>query len=118
MLFPYWPEFRHRQTEPHLVPWNDPYRPFYPHHAEFWPASVPEHEMFKQKARDVARKRRRTFLRKLLLLDRLGQFFGRSPVKDEAAARDGKLGAPGDHCLPGPANFRHSQAGCACRPAC
>lgn len=70
MLFPYCPSFRRRDVEPGRIAWNDPRRPLYPNHAEFWPAEEPEHVRFDRLARKFARRRRqiafRRFLRRLV----------------------------------------------------
>lgn len=52
--------------------WNDPIRELYPHHAEFWPAEVPEHHLLRQRHLRRVRRRRRLMIRKFL-----GWCFGR-----------------------------------------
>jgi len=46
--------------------WNDPIRELYPHHAEFWPADIPEHHLLRLRHLRLARKRRRLMIRKSL----------------------------------------------------
>ncbi len=66
MLIPYSVTFPNRPHRRNTVAWNDPVRTLFPHHAEFWPQETPEHVMFEEKARELARSRRKRLLDKLL----------------------------------------------------
>lgn len=81
MLIPYSLPLETRGKPGTARRWNDPVRDLYPHHAEFWPADIPEHHLLRQRHLRLARKRRR-----LMLLKALRWCFGRSRIQRRSRA--------------------------------
>jgi len=92
MLIPYSLPLEKKGQSKTSRPWNDPVRALYPHHAELWPAEIPEHHRLLALHLRLARKKRRLMVLKLLRWC-LGRSPGprRHPIRPKAANDTGAV---------------------------
>lgn len=90
MLIPYSLPFEKKDCSRTGRTWDDPVRALYPHHAELWPAEMPEHHQLMALHLRLARKRRRLKVLKFIKWCLGGPSRRRlEPARPATAANDG-----------------------------
>lgn len=90
MLIPYSLPLEKKDCCRNSRAWDDPVRALYPHHAELWPAEMPEHHQLMALHLRLARKRRRLKILKFIRWCLGGSSGRRLPTARPApAANDG-----------------------------